>query len=398
MKNTNETPLANRKHIGIFGSTNAGKSLLFNRILNQELSIVSDIHGTTTDPVIKGIELIPYGPVAFIDTAGFGDISALGEERQKKTKQILERCDYILYVVDIEHFEETTIENAIKLFQNTPYTFVFTKIDTLSDKSRVISLQKMYPTAQFINYQDEDAVNKLKLYLAKELEKLGSDAENMLAGIATKGNHVVMVVPVDSEAPKGRLILPQVTFLRNCLDNDVVCTVTKEETLEKILHTTPKVDLVVTDSQIFKSVADIVPKQIPLTSFSMLLARQKGDLKVMLEACDAIANLKAGDKILMLEACTHNHTHEDIGRVKIPMLLQKKVGFPLEFDYFVGYDFPNDLSSYKLAIHCGGCMITKKAVLSRIEKCIQAGLPITNYGVILSFLSGIKDRASEVFF
>ena len=207
-----------------------------------------------------------------------------------------------------------------------------------------------------------------------------------------------MVVPIDSAAPKGRLILPQVTFLRNCLDLGVVCTVTKEETLAETLNQLPKVDFVVTDSQIFKSVAEMVPKEIPLTSFSMLLARQKGDLKTMLSSCDVIPELMDGDKILMLEACTHNHTHEDIGRVKIPALLQKKTGASLVFDYFVGYDFPSDLSQYKLAIHCGGCMITKKTIITRLEKCHNAGLPITNYGVILAYLSGISERCSEVFF
>lgn len=207
-----------------------------------------------------------------------------------------------------------------------------------------------------------------------------------------------MVVPIDSAAPKGRLILPQVTFLRNCLDLGVVCTVTKEKTLAETLNKLPKVDLVVTDSQIFKSIAEIVPKEIPLTSFSMLLARQKGDLKTMLSSCDVISQLSDGDKILMLEACTHNHTHEDIGRVKIPALLQKKTGVSLKFDYYVGYDFPSDLSQYKLAIHCGGCMITKKTILTRLEKCKKTGLPITNYGVVLAYLSGISERCSEVFF
>ncbi len=396
MLKQNETPLANRKHIGIFGDTNAGKSRLFNRILNQDLAIVSDTHGTTTDPITKGMELIPYGPIALVDTAGFGDVSNLGEERLKKTKQILERCDYILYAVDITVFSEEKILKSVLQFGKTPYTIVFTKTDLLFEETKISHLKEKYPTAQFVSEKNEKSIDKLKTYLALELEKLGKGDDSMISGLLKAGDHIVMVVPMDSEAPKGRLILPQVTLIRNCLDAGVVCTVTKEEQLAETIKNLPKVDLVVTDSQIFKTVSQVVPKEIPLTSFSMLLARQKGDIKRMLSACQVIPTLQAGDKILMLEACTHNHTHEDIGRVKIPNLLQRFTGVPLEFDYFVSYDFPKDLFNYKLAIHCGGCMITKKAILSRMEKCEQAGLPITNYGVVLAYLSGISDRVSEV--
>lgn len=392
-----ETPLVNRKHIGIFGNTNAGKSMLFNRIIGQELAIVSEEQGTTTDPVVKGMELIPYGPIALIDTAGFGDISTLGDKRTQKTMQMLDRCDYIIYVVDCREVLEQDVTMLANLFGKIPYSVVFTKTDLLSERN-IESLKSKFPNAQFISYQDETSIQKLKDFLAKELQTIGDEDDNQLTGLVTSGDYVVMVVPIDSAAPKGRLILPQVAFLRNCLDLSVVCTVTKEETLKDTISKLPKVDLVVTDSQIFKSVARIVPAEIPLTSFSMLLARQKGDLKTMLSACDVIANLQNGDKILMLEACTHNHTHEDIGRVKIPTLLQKFTGASLEFEYYVGYDFPSDLSQYKLAIHCGGCMITQKTVLSRLEKCNNAGLPITNYGVILAYLSGISKRCSEVFF
>lgn len=393
-----ETPLANRMHIGIFGNTNAGKSMLFNRMLQQDLAIVSDTHGTTTDPVIKGMELLPYGPVALIDTAGFGDASLLGEERRKKTKQILERCDYILYAVDCNKINHSEIENTIKQFQNTPYTIVFTKTDLLLDENKISELKEIYKTSHFVTEKDENTISQLKLHLAKELMKFSTEDDSMISGLLTDGDHTVMIVPIDSGAPKGRLILPQVAFIRDCLDHGVICTVTKEEELPRVISTLPKVDLVVTDSQIFKSVSEVVPKNILLTSFSMLLARQKGDIHHMLSACNTIGQLRAGDKILMLEACTHNHTHEDIGRVKIPMLLMKKTGVRLEFEYYTAYDFPDDLSQYQLAIHCGGCMITKKTLLSRIKKCKDAGLPITNYGVVLAYLNGICERASEVFF
>ncbi|MBE7018354.1 MAG: [FeFe] hydrogenase H-cluster maturation GTPase HydF [Ruminococcaceae bacterium] len=392
-----ETPLANRKHIGIFGNTNAGKSTLFNQIIGQELAIVSEEQGTTTDPVIKGMELISYGPIALIDTAGLGDVSVLGDKRIEKTKQMLDRCDYIIYAVDSQNALGKDIIIPTNLFGKIPYTIVFTKTDLLSG-FEVESLKNKFPNAQFANYKDEKSIQRLKHFLTEELRKIGDEDDNQLIGLVSSGDFVVMVVPIDSAAPKGRLILPQVAFLRNCLDLGVTCTVTKEETLKETISNLPRVDLVVTDSQVFKSVAEMVPKTIPLTSFSMLLARQKGDLKIMLSACDIIPNLQDGDKILMLEACTHNHTHEDIGRVKIPALLQKFTGVSLEFEYYVGYDFPSDLSPYKLAIHCGGCMITKKTVLTRLEKCKNAGLPITNYGVVLAYLSGISDRCSEVFF
>jgi len=392
-----ETPLANRKHIGIFGNTNAGKSTLFNQIIGQELAIVSEEQGTTTDPVIKGMELISYGPIALIDTAGLGDVSVLGDKRIEKTKQMLDRCDYIIYAVDSQNALGKDIIIPTNLFGKIPYTIVFTKTDLLSG-FEVESLKNKFPNAQFANYKDEKSIQRLKHFLTEELRKIGDEDDKQLIGLVSSGDFVVMVVPIDSAAPKGRLILPQVAFLRNCLDLGVTCTVTKEETLKETISNLPRVDLVVTDSQVFKSVAEMVPKTIPLTSFSMLLARQKGDLKIMLSACDIIPNLQDGDKILMLEACTHNHTHEDIGRVKIPALLQKFTGVSLEFEYYVGYDFPSDLSPYKLAIHCGGCMITKKTVLTRLEKCKNAGLPITNYGVVLAYLSGISDRCSEVFF
>ncbi len=392
-----ETPLANRKHIGIFGNTNAGKSALFNQIIGQELAIVSDEQGTTTDPIVKGMELIPYGPIALVDTAGFGDVSSLGGKRTKKTIQMLDRCDYVIFAVDSREALRDEIFHQIKLFDEVPHTVVFTKTDLLND-NEIEYLTNRFPNSQFVNIFDKKSIQNLKQFLAEELQKIGEEDDNQLAGLVSFGDHIVMVTPIDSAAPKGRLILPQVAFLRNCLDLGVICTVTKEEMLAETLKKITKVDLVVTDSQIFKSVAEIVPNEIPLTSFSMLLAHKKADLKTMLSACDTISDLQDGDKILMLEACTHNHTHEDIGRVKIPALLQKKTGVSLDFEYYVGYDFPKDLSRYKLAIHCGGCMITKRSILNRLQKCGEAGLPITNYGVILAYLNGISKRSSEVFF
>ncbi len=393
----NQTPMANRRHVGIFGDTNSGKSMLFNRLLNQDLAIVSNQEGTTTDPITKGMELIPFGPIALIDTAGFGDFSVLGEERIRKTKQVLQRCDYVLYVMDVTKYEQDKVKKALKEFENVPHTIVFTKADLLVNDDVKSILQKEFPSSVFVSPDDPKTYDELKLHLSNELKKLGDTEENLLTGICEAGDHIVLVIPIDSAAPKGRLILPQVMLLRHALDLNVICTVTKEETLLQTLQKNPDVKLVVTDSQIFKLVANVVPENVRLTSFSMLMARQKGDINMMLKALEVIGSLKDGDRILMLEACTHNHTHEDIGRVKIPTLLQQKTGAKLEFDYFVSYDFPKDLSKYKLAIHCGGCMISKKAILSRMEQCRKEGLPITNYGVILSHLSGVSQRCSEVF-
>lgn len=391
------TPLALRKQVGIFGNTNAGKSALFNKLLNQELSIVSEYAGTTTDPVSKGMELLPYGPITLIDTAGANDITVLGEERYQKTKRVLDRCDYILYVVDATQFSSEIIEKEIKKFGRTPYTLIFTKIDLLENNEKLLQISQNYPDSKLVSILEDSSILELKRYLSKQLEKSEQHKESMIAGLVPTGAHVVMVVPLDSEAPKGRLILPQVTFLRDCLDAGIICTVTKETQLQQTLEEIKKVDLVVTDSQIFKPVAQIVPETILLTSFSMLLANQKADIKSMLDACNHLRSLQAGDKILMLEACTHNHTHEDIGRVKIPALLQKTLGISLNFDYYISYDFPENISEYQFAIHCGGCMIARKEFLSRIEKCKTAGVPITNYGVVLAYLSGISKRCSEVF-
>lgn len=389
------TPLSQRKHIGIFGNTNAGKSALFNKLLNQNIAIVSEYAGTTTDPVMKGMELLPYGPVTLIDTAGINDTTVLGEERLGKTKRILERCDYLLYVVDATQFTPEMIESQIKRIEKTPYILVFTKTDLIENQDELL---KQYPSACFVSISDETSIAQLKQELAKKLAALSEENESMIAGLLPSEAHVVMVVPLDSEAPKGRLILPQVTFLRDCLDAGIFCTVTNETGLCQALEEIKKVDLVVTDSQIFKTVSKIVPEHILLTSFSMLLANQKADIKSMLEACNHLRSLKTGDKILMLEACTHNHTHEDIGRVKIPALLQKTLGISLEFDYYIAYDFPPNISEYQFVIHCGGCMIARKELLWRMKKCETAGVPITNYGVLLAYLNAISNRCCEVFF
>ncbi len=386
-----KTPLSLRKHIAIFGDTNAGKSTLFNAILGQDVSIVSQISGTTTDPVTRAMELIPYGPVALIDTAGFGDTTELGDARVKKTKEILMRTDLVLYVKDVNSDKSTEID-----FGKTKKINVYTKCDIASPQ-RIDFVKSLDPDGIFIYQYTEAGLEELKKTMVSILSSMEKDDETLLGDIVPCGGMVVLVIPIDDAAPKGRLILPQVQTLRDCLDHNIRATVTTVETLAETLAELPHIDLVVTDSQAFKEVDEIVPQEIPLTSFSMLLANQKGGINHLIDGLDVIKNLNDGDEILMLEACTHNTTHEDIGKVKIPSLLQKKTGKKLNFTYLSGHDFTDDIEKYKLVIQCGGCMINKRTVQSRLEVFAKENIPVTNYGVILAHLSGITERAAAVF-
>ncbi len=386
-----KTPISLRKHIAIFGDTNAGKSTLFNAILGQDVSIVSEISGTTTDPVTRAMELIPYGPVALIDTAGLGDTTDLGKERMKKTKDVLARTDLVLYVRDVSLDSNSAID-----FGKTPKINVYTKCD-IATPQRLEYVKKLDPDGVFIYEHTENGLKELKNKMILILSSMEKDEETLLGNIVPSGGMVVLVIPIDDAAPKGRLILPQVQTLRDCLDHNIRATVTTVEMLDATLNELPGVDLVVTDSQAFKEVSRIVPDAIPLTSFSMLLANQKGGINQLLDGLNAIEKLSDGDKILMLEACTHNTTHDDIGKVKIPALLQKKTGKKLEFTHLSGHDFPDNIEKFKLVIQCGGCMINKRAIQSRLELFAEKNVDVTNYGVILAYLSGITERAAAVF-
>lgn len=386
-----KTPLSLRKYIAIFGDTNTGKSTLFNAILGQDVSIVSEISGTTTDPVTRAMELIPYGPVALIDTAGLGDTTDLGVARVKKTKEILSRTDLVLYVKDVRSDENTDFD-----FGKTPKINVYTKCD-IATADRIDYVKGLDPDGIFIYKHTEKGLEELRNRMVSALSLMEKDSDTLLGDIVPEGGMVVLVIPIDSAAPKGRLILPQVQTLRDCLDHNIRATVTTVDTLASTLAELPRVDLAVTDSQAFKEVNAIVPPQIPLTSFSMLLANQKGGITQLIEGLNIIDSLSDGDEILMLEACTHNTTHEDIGKVKIPALLQKKTGKTLNFTHLSGHDFPENIEKYKLIIQCGGCMINKKAIQSRLEVFAEKNIPVTNYGVILAYLSGIAERAAAVF-
>lgn len=389
-----KTPLAFRTHVTIFGNTNAGKSALFNKIIGQDFMIVSDVSGTTTDPVTKAFELLPFGPVALTDTAGLGDVSEIGAQRMEKTKKILNRTDFALYAADSTQFDPAAYREAVQAFErlHIPHLLVFTKADASEADYR-----EQYPGSLSVSVYDDASIATLKQALLEQLSRLKPEEETMVGGLLPAGSTVVMVIPIDSEAPKGRIILPQVQFLRDCLDHGIRCIVCRDTELEQTLADYSTPDLVVTDSQAFAFVDKLVPQAVPLTSFSMMMARMKGDLKQLIRGADAIEGLSDGSRILMAEACTHNTSHEDIGRVKIPNLLKKVTGKQLHFDFYAYHDFPADLSSYDLVVHCGGCMINSKSMENRIAFCNDAGVPITNYGVVLAYGAGILDRAKKIF-
>ena len=393
----NSTPNANRKHIAIFGKTNVGKSSLINSICGQEIAIVSDIAGTTTDPVLKAMELIPLGPVLFIDTAGLDDKSEVGKLRIKKTMDMMKRTDFALYVMDINNIDSDEYE-AIKLeFKkyNIPYLLVINKIETI-DKYNLDQLKEKYKEAIFVSTYKKEGIDELKNELVTKLKDYENDVP-IIGNLVPYGGKVILVVPIDSEAPKGRIILPQVQCIRDCLDNGIKTYVVRDTELPSALEDIKDIDLVVTDSQAFKKVSKIVPKNIKLTGFSILFANHKGDLKAFVDGARKIDSLNKNSKILISESCTHNVSHEDIGRVKIPKLLNKYVGAELNYDFRVSHDFPENIKDYDLIIHCGGCMINRKTILNRIDFCRSEEVAITNYGIVLAFLSGILDRSLEIF-
>ena len=393
----NSTPNANRKHIIIYGKTNSGKSSLINKLVGQDVAIVSEKEGTTTDPVSKAMELIPVGPVLFIDTAGLCDRTELGDLRINKTYDLLKRTDIAIYLVDSDEMDLQSFDEMKLEFKkyNIPYILVFNKKDKLEEK-KLLELKEKFKESIFISTITEEGIEELKEKLTSIIQKEEEELP-LLKDLVPYGGRVILVVPVDSEAPKGRLILPQVQCIRDCLDNGIKCYVVRDTELEEALNEIENVDLVVTDSQAFKKVDKIVPKDIKLTGFSMLFARQKGDIDEFLNGAESIRNLKIGDNVLISESCSHNVSHEDIGRVKIPKLLNEYVGGNLNFTFRVGHDFPEDIEQYKLIIHCGACMINRKTVVNRINISKEKNVPITNYGVVLSFLTNTLDRSRVIF-
>ncbi|MGN0032039.1 MAG: [FeFe] hydrogenase H-cluster maturation GTPase HydF [Candidatus Gastranaerophilaceae bacterium] len=389
-----------RLHIGIFGKTNVGKSSLLNKITNQEISIVSEIAGTTTDVVEKSMELLPVGPVNFLDTAGIDDETALSEKRIEKTMKILNRVDVAVIVCDykgIDNYEKSLIEkfNELKI----PFIILVNKTDIMQVDEKTLAQLKNLCNEVIVTsaLTDTDLTFKFKETLVKLLPDDFVNSPKIAGDLVNEKSTVILVVPIDKEAPKGRIILPQVQTLRDLLDSSCMSYVVKETELKNALDNlkTPP-SLVITDSQAFKQVSEIVPNNIPLTSFSILFARLKGDLNAFIKGAKAIDNLQDGDKVLILESCTHHAIEDDIGRVKIPKLLKMKTGKNLIIENISGHDFP-DITPYKLIIHCGACMTNRREVLSRILIANQKNIPITNYGIAISYCLGILERATTMF-
>ena len=389
-----------RLHIGIFGKTNVGKSSLLNRITNQDVSIVSNIAGTTTDVVEKTMELLPIGPVNFLDTAGINDSTALSSERIEKTMKIINRTDVAIVVCDyngIDDYERNLIEkfNELKI----PFMIFINKTDEKYPSDSIIEDLKNYTKHILLSSvkTNDLIVFKINELLVKLLPEDFVNSPKIVGDLIPKGSTVILVIPIDKEAPKGRIILPQVQTLRDLLDNNCVSVVVKESELKSAIDNLKFApSLVVTDSQAFKNVSEIVPENIPLTSFSILFARLKGDLNTFSQGAKSIEKLQDGDRVLILESCTHHAIEDDIGRVKIPNLLRKKTGKNLIIDNIAGHDFP-DISKYKLIIHCGACMTNRREVLSRILLASENNVPITNYGICISYCLGILPRALKIF-
>ena len=395
------TPKANRLHIGIFGKRNAGKSTLLNSLVNQDISIVSPTAGTTTDAVEKTMEFLPLGPVVFIDTAGVDDVGDLGGKRIEKTKKIFDRTDIAIIICDYNGWNDYEIA-LYKEFQerNIPVLSVINKLDEQEitpDKFEEIQKYVKNPLKTSLKLNRE-IVYRLKEQLVNVCPDDFITPPSITGDIVTQGDTVVLVIPVDKEAPKGRLILPQVQVLRDLLDNRCKVFVTQDSELKQTLNELKnKPKLVITDSQAFASVSKDVPDDIELTSFSILFARLKGDLREFYEGAKQIDSLKDNDVVMICESCSHHQIEDDIARVKIPKLLTQKTGKNLQFVYRSGHDFPQDLEKYSLLIHCGACMTNRKEVLSRIMKCKKANLPVSNYGIVISYCLGILDRAVKPF-
>lgn len=387
-----KTPRSSRLHISIFGDTNAGKSALFNAIAGSSASIVSDVAGTTTDPVSKSMELIPFGPIVLTDTAGLSDITELGRLRMAKTEDMLSRTDLAVYCIYCEDYDKAAYERMADAFaaRDIPYITVMTKRDLFTQ------LPVTPENAVWVSVYDRTSIENLKNLMVEKLNEISGREAGLLSGLELTGRRIAIVAPFDSEAPKGRLILPQVQVIRECLDNGFTAIVTTPDNLPDTLAA-GDIALVITDSQAFAQVSQIVPDSILLTSFSILTARQKGRLFEFVKGAETVNSLKDGSKVLIAEACSHSHNHEDIGRVKIPAALKRLTGKDISFDFAASRDFSSDLAEYDLVVHCGGCMMTRREMISRINTCGAADVPVTNYGVLLALASGILPRSVQPF-
>ncbi|MCB4291235.1 [FeFe] hydrogenase H-cluster maturation GTPase HydF [Clostridioides difficile] len=397
----NSTPQSIRVHIGLFGKRNAGKSSIINAITNQSAAIVSDIAGTTTDPVFRPMEILPIGPCVLIDTAGLDDVGKLGELRISKSLDVLEKTDIALLVVDCQIGISQEDLSLIEKFndKNIPHILILNKIDTIKNQSEILNLAKNKVKCPVVSVSSTDkiGIENLKNEIIRVLPKDGTEFR-LVSDLIEPNDLVVLVVPIDKAAPKGRLILPQQQVIRDILDNGAISIVTKENSLKETLSNLgKKPKLVITDSQVFPQVDKDTPKDIPLTSFSILFARQKGDLKELINGAYALETLKDGDKILMAEGCTHHRQTDDIGTVKIPNMIRKKTGKNIIFEFSSGVSFTEDINKYALVVHCGACMMNRAGMLSRIEKAKSFNVPIVNYGILIAYVKGILERSLELF-
>ncbi len=386
----NETTSSERVHIGFFGNTNAGKSSLVNKVTSQNTALVSEISGTTTDVVRKAMELLPIGPVMIIDTPGFDDESILGEKRIENTKKALQTVDIAVLVCDATRGKTSTDSKLEELFKEKkiPHITLFNKADLVDNKDENLF---------YISAETGEGVEELKKKLGA-LAPEKSNKMNIVDSFVKKGDIVVLVTPIDESAPKGRIILPQQNVLRNLLDIGAISVVVQVEELEATLKNLGKKPAaVITDSQAFNTVSKIVPDDILLTSFSILFAKYKGVLDEAVKAVGKIEQLKDGDKILVAEGCSHHRQCNDIGTVKIPNWIKKHTGKDIQFKFTSGREFPDDVTEYALVLHCGGCMITERDVMSRMEKAKTQNIPFTNYGITIAYMNGILKRSIEVF-
>ncbi len=390
----NETVSAERVHIGFFGLRNAGKSSIVNAVTGQKLSVVSDVKGTTTDPVKKAMELLPIGPVVIIDTPGIDDEGDLGEKRVEKAREILAKIDVAVLVVDGAKGKSPQDTELLSEFKNRslPYIIVYNKSDLLKKEIPQPENNEIYVSAK-----NNINIGELKNKIAA-LAKFKETSRFIVSDLLSKGDIVVLVTPIDESAPKGRLILPQQLTLREILDANctaIVCQVPELPSTINSLKNKPK--MVITDSQAFGKVSKDVPKDIPLTSFSILMARYKGELETLVDGALRLKEIKSGDKILISEGCTHHRQCNDIGTVKIPDWIKTFTNSEPEFFFTSGGEFPKDLSKYALVVHCGGCMLNEKEMKNRIRLCKEANVPIVNYGVAIADIHGILKRSLEIF-
>ena len=392
----NNTPRSERLHIALFGRRNVGKSSLINALTGQQIAIVSDVAGTTTDPVSKSMEILPLGPCVLIDTAGFDDTGEVGDLRTERTREVIKQADIAILVTDGTTLDKELAWAALLKQANVPFVAVLNKVDLMHEVPSALLTdiaKRLGCDAIPVSAKNGDGLNLLRNTLAGLMPESGN--QSLTGNLAKAGDTVLLVMPQDAQAPKGRLILPQVQTLRDLMDKGCIAICCTTEDIDRTLAALKEPPhLIITDSQVFDIVEQIKPTQSQLTSFSVLMAAHKGDISYFVESAPAIDSLTEQSRVLIAEACTHAPLAEDIGREKIPRMLRQRVGQGLTVDIVAGKDFPSDVTGYDLVIHCGGCMFNRKFMLSRVEQCRAQGVPMTNYGITIAHVKGILAKVS----